>query len=194
MISACSINFMFEFHGMVRIKHACYATEIECGRVVKTKHAGATPHATRRAELRGARVAGAGQGRGKAVDALSDYAFHANTGSIMVQAVKLIGASHEAGQAPRLMESVGSGPSIRPGLDYLHYLKWSQCLQYSERGVKGPRVENRTEDPPEPALQNTCQIRGINRCQEITGSNSLNSDPGGFTAVWAPALPHGMPR
>ena len=84
---------MFEFHCMVRIKHACYATKIESGRVVKTKHAGATPHATQRAELRGARVAGAGQGWGEAVDALNDYAFHANTGSIMVQAVGLIGAS-----------------------------------------------------------------------------------------------------
>ena len=67
---------MFEFHGMVRIKHACYATKIESGRVVKTKHAGATPRATQRAELRGARVAGAGQGWGEAVDALNDYAFH----------------------------------------------------------------------------------------------------------------------
>ena len=149
---------MFKFHRMVRIKHACYATKSETGRVVKTKHAGATPHATQRAELRGASGAGAGKGWGEAVDALNDYAFHANTGSIMVQAVRLIGASHEAGQAPRLMESVGSGPSIRPGLDYLHYLKWPQHLQHNERGVQGPWVENRTEDPPEPALQNTCAI------------------------------------
>ena len=117
MIAACSINLMFEFHCMVRIKHACYATKSETGRVVKTKHAGSTPHVTRRVKLQGARVAGERQGRGKAADALSDYAFDANTGSIMVQAVRLIGASHEAGQAPRLMESVGSGPSIRPGLD-----------------------------------------------------------------------------
>ena len=66
---------------MVRIKHACYATKIESGRVVKTKHAGATPHATWRVKLRGARVAGAAQGRGKAVDARTDRSEEALTPS-----------------------------------------------------------------------------------------------------------------
>ena len=94
------LDFRSEFNRMVRITHGCHTLKVQPARVIKTKVSGAIPPAAYRAEFQGTRLHRSWGGRGRTSDAEDNYALHTGAESIMVQAIRLVGASQETGQAP----------------------------------------------------------------------------------------------